>query len=423
MKTPVRKQTIKAVDLFCGAGGTSTGIIKAATERLHRDINLVAVNHWQTAINSHSLNHPFVKHLCEPVENIHPLDLVKDGRLDLLAASCECRFHSNARGGGPCNEQSRAQPWQIIRWATDIRVDNIMMENVREFRNWGPLNPRTKRPIKSKKGQFFNSFLNALDQLGYTFEYRIQNAADFGDATERHRLILIATHRKAITWPRPSHGPDTERPHRIAREIIDRSIRGKSIFTEKRFPCENTVNRMIEGFSQLLGKEAEPVILMLRGTTPGHLRASVRSLEESLPTITAGGNHFCLAELIVQTDQTGGNGRYSRTTDRPLPTIVTKQNLLLVEMILKYYGKGNCKPLDEPLDTITTRDRFALVQCHRDHGQIDILTRMLQPHELAAAHSFPTNYKFLGTKADQTKQIGNSVPVELAAAHAQAILS
>src|SRR5688572_19577961 len=99
--------TYNVVDLFCGLGGQTAGILEAARERRIK-LNLVAVNHWTTAINTHSLNHPNVRHICEPVENLLPAKVIPSRRLHLLAAGCECTFHSNARGGGPCNEQSRS---------------------------------------------------------------------------------------------------------------------------------------------------------------------------------------------------------------------------------------------------------------------------------------------------------------------------
>jgi DNA (cytosine-5)-methyltransferase 1 len=494
---------IEAVDLFCGAGGTSSGILKAADERLQRKINLTAVNHWQTAINTHTLNHPRVKHICEPVENIHPLDLVKSGHLHLLAASCECRFHSNARGGGPCNEQSRSQPWQLIRWATDIQVDNILMENVREFMNWGPLNKRTKRPLKSKKGAHFKAFINALLNLGYNVDFKVQVAADFGDPTSRPRLMLIASKFKPVKFPEPSHGPGRSQPWRVARECIDFSIVSKSIFKDgKARHCANTLKRIAAGLQKFGGVNAEPFLIILRGSTEGHFPASARSIDEPMPTVTTSGKHAYLVEpmimtldrpitnrskvrgldepvptitsarrvalvepfifaanhgedtpprgsierrvksldeplptittqnafglcepILVQTDQQGGNGIYARPLSRPLGTIVTKQNTLLVEpFIVKYYSTA--KGAEEPLDTVTTRDRFLLIEpkSGRTVAELDIRARLLQPHELAAAHSFPKHYKFTGNKGDQTKQIGNSVPVELACAHAEAAL-
>lgn len=457
--------TFEVIDLFCGAGGTSTGILKAIHERMGKRAKLTAVNHWKTAVNTHSLNHPEVKHICETVENLHPLDLVKSGRLDLLAASCECRFHSNARGGGPCNEQSRSQPWQLIRWATDIHVENIMMENVREFMNWGPLHARTKRPIKSKKSQYFKGFVNALINLGYRVEFKVQVCANFGDPTSRPRLMLMARKGKEVIWPELTHGPGRAKPWNSARGIIDWKLKGKSIFNaDGSFRhCRNTMKRIAGGLRTLGGKAAEPYLILLRGTSDAQIDNSARSIDDPVPTLTAGGRHVMLCEpfisayhngrggesrnysvdnplptqdtsnrfalvepIIVQFDQAGANGGYARPIDRPLATVVTKQNMLLVQpMVLKYYKTGRCKPVDEPLDTVTTKPRFMLVEptASAPGLALDILTRMLQPHELARAHSFPSDYRFTGNKEDQTKQIGNSVPVELAAAHAEAILS
>jgi DNA (cytosine-5)-methyltransferase 1 len=159
------------------------------------------------------------------------------------------------------------------------------------------------------------------------------------------------------------------------------------------------------------------------------------SIHKPLPTVTGAkrGELKLVEPIIVQTDQTGGNGHYSRPLNKPLGTIVSKQNMLLVQpMIGKYYGTGRCKAVDEPLDTVTTRDRFMLVEFKatiegkpkgkgRIVGELDILTRMLQPHELAKAHSLD-NFKLTGTKEDQTTQIGNSVPRKLAEAHAYTLL-
>lgn len=497
--------TLRIVDLFCGAGGTSTGILKAA-QRLGVRVNLTAVNHWTTAINTHSLNHPSVTHLCENVENLHPLDLAPDG-LDVLAASCECRYHSNARGGGPCNEQSRSQAWQLTRWATDVRVKNILMENVREFLNWGPLLKRAivykgksykkDRPDPRRKGEFFNAFVATLRGLFRHVEWRLQIAANYGDATTRERLMLIAS-QEPITWPEFSHGPASARPWRTARECIDWSLKGTSIFERKKPLCQNTMDRIAAGLKKFGGPAAQPFLVILRGTGKSHINSCAREIDAPIPTITAGGNHVALVEpflaayhngpnprihsvdeplrtqdtsnryalvepfithlthqgghesrchsvdkplptvtaahrgemalvqpFIAQTDQQSSKSLCCRTVDQPIGTVVSKQSMLLVEpMVVKYYRTGRCKPVDAPLDTITTKARFMLVECGsgREVAELDIRTRMLQPHELAAAHSFPSSYKFLGSQEDKTTQIGNSVPVELAAAHAEAIL-
>ena len=415
---------IRAVDLYCGAGGTSTGILEACDEDLDVEVDLTAINHWPIAIDTHRLNHPDVRHICEPVQNLHPASVIPSRRLHLLAAGCECTYHSLARGGGPCNEQSRSQPWQLVRWASDIRVDNILMENVREFLGWGPLHGRTKRPIRSRRGEYFRAFIQALENLGYSVEWKIQCAADFGDHTSRPRLILMARLGRKVVWPQPTHGPGLQ-PQRTARQIIDWSLVGRSIFGRRRPLCNNTLKRIAAGLQKYGGRDAEPFIIMLNGGSPAHVAASVKSIDEPLPTITAGGNHACLVEpFIVQTDQCGGGGIYARSVDSPIGTVVSKQNMLLIQpLIMKYYKSGRCRPVDLPLDTITTKARFMLVQCGETTVWLDILVRMLQPYELAAAHSFPRHYQFTGNKEAQTKQIGNSVPIRLARAHARAILS
>jgi DNA (cytosine-5)-methyltransferase 1 len=455
---------IDVVDLFCGAGGTSTGIIKAAAD-LGLSLRLTAVNHWQTAINTHSLNHPQVRHICEPVENLVPDRIIPSRRLRKLAASCECRFHSNARGGGPCDEQSRSQPWQIIRWATEIRVETILMENVVEWMHWGPLHPRTHRPLKSRRGEYFRNFMQTLENIGYHPEVRVQVAADFGDPTSRKRLMLIAHLGRKVQWPDPSHGPGRAQPWGTARQCIDWELKGKSIFGRKKPLCANTLGRIESGLKKFGGAAAEPFLIMLRGTSENQVRGSARSLGDPLPTLTAGGGHACLVEpfLVHVTHQ--GN-RPGHSIDKPLPTITCARRgeIALVEpflmkyhgnhsgktdgksrlhrladplptqdgsnrfavvepMIIKYYKTGRCQPVASPLDTVTTKARFALVEfASGEMAELDIRTRMLQPHELAKAHSFPGDYKLTGNKDDQVRQVGNSVPVELARAHARAAL-
>jgi len=529
---PLRK--LEVVDLFCGAGGVSTAVLQAA-QSLGVRVKLTAVNHWPTAINSHSLNHPGVFHILEPVENLWPVRVVPSRRLDLLCASCECTFHSIARGGGPCNEQSRAQPWQIHRWATDLDISNILMENVKEFLDWGPLYPctcgaekraenkrskmensqggrahppssilhpqpikhrtgsRCLRPIPAEKGEYFQAFVTALRGLGYTVEWKLQTCDHFGDATSRVRLLLLACKDRPIPWPARTHGTGFAHRTREAREIIDWSLQGTSIF-EKR-PCENTIERIIKGLQKFGGAAAEPFIVMLRGTSKRQLD-NATSIHEPLDTITAGGRHHCLIQpfiihcthqgndasrchstrkplptvtgakrgemaliepfligqqscaaprsvktpvptiagkgaialvepIIVQTDQTGSKGHCCQPITQPLKTIVGKQNMMLVEpFLVKFYGTGIAKSVRQPLDAITCKDRFLLVEPKggRPGYRLDVHKRMLQPHELAAAHSFPAHYVFTGTKEDQTAQIGNSVPVLTARAHAHAIL-
>jgi DNA (cytosine-5)-methyltransferase 1 len=144
-------------DLFCGAGGTSSGLIEAALE-LDFEVDLVAINHWPVAIATHSANYPWAKHICARVEEIRPRDVVPRGRLHLLVASPECTFHSVARGGRPIEDQKRVAAWGVIQWAQELYVENIVIENVPEFVRWGPLGANGK-PLKSKIGETYQAFL------------------------------------------------------------------------------------------------------------------------------------------------------------------------------------------------------------------------------------------------------------------------
>ena len=443
-------------DLFCGAGGTSTGILSACADLGHR-ADLLAVNHWTTAIRTHSLNHPGVRHLCESLDNIRPVEAVPGGRLNLLAASPECTHHSVAAGGRPKNDQSRATAWHVCRWAADLSVENIMIENVREFQNWGPLGV-TGKPLKRRKGETFQAFIQALRSMGFNVEYRVVNAADFGDPTSRRRLIIMGRRGKPIVWPEASHGTAAQ-PWRTAREIIDWERKGQSIFRRKKPLSANTLRRIAAGLRKFGGQNAEPFLVMLYGTN------DVRTVDLPTPTVTSGGQHIALAEPFI-THITHHGERASHSIDKPVPTITTahRGELALVEpfitsyhagetknndnrnvavsdplptqdtsnrfalvepFICKYYGTGGARSLQEPLDTVTTKDRFLLVEpkTGRAVAELDILFRMLQPEELAAAMSFPKDYQFTGNRGDQVKQIGNAVPVQLARAHAKALLS
>ena len=156
---------ILVADLFCGAGGSSTRARKAI-EDIGGRMELVAVNHWNTAIATHQANHPEARHLVEDVSIGDPEALLEEGRLDILMASPECTYHSRARGGKPIHDQDRMNPWAVHNWLTKLDVNCVLIENLPEFTDWGPLDPKTRRPIKSKKAEQFMAFHN----LGYQAE-------------------------------------------------------------------------------------------------------------------------------------------------------------------------------------------------------------------------------------------------------------
>src|SRR5260221_9238083 len=178
-------------------------------------------------------NNPWARHICARVEEIRPCDVVPRGGLHLLVASPECTFHSVARGGQPIEDQKRGPALGVIQWAQELYIENIIIENVPEFIRWGPLGANGK-PLKSKTGETYQAFLHALRSLGYRVDERVICCADYGDATTRKRLFIVATRKGIPSWPLPSHGPRNRasvqtslfsspplKPWRPAREIID----------------------------------------------------------------------------------------------------------------------------------------------------------------------------------------------------------
>lgn len=494
--------TITAADLFCGAGGTSSGLARACS-KLGIGLDLLAINHWDVAIKTHTLNHPNAKHLCENLDAVDPRKLISN-RLNLLVASPECTHHSVARGGKPINDQSRASAWHVVRWAEALMPDNILVENVREFQTWGPIGSNN-RPLKSRQGETFQAFLTSLRSLGYNVDYKVLNAADYGDATTRERLFVQARRgRRKISWPEPTHSRSGEfqlfgerKRWRAAKDIIDWSLKGDSIFSRKKPLAPSTLKRIEAGLRKFGGVKAEPFIVVLRN------HADAKSVNDPLPTITAGGqhvgvcqpfligaggpngaakpksvnvplntvlaeNHIGLVEpFILQVNHEGSDHSRCKPVNDPLPVLTTKNGYGLCEtgltpvdspesfmlhlnrnndnpvpisspmqtitatssdfglvepFLVKFYGTGGAVSADNPLDTITAKDRFGLVEIGGEKYYLDIRFRMLQPHELAEAMSFGKQYKFSGNRSSMVKQIGNAVPCGLAQALCQEIL-
>ena len=418
-----RQKTITAVDLFCGAGGESTGLSQAS-QSLGMNLDLLAVNHWDIAIDTHSQNHPSARHMCQSIEKIDPVKVVPSGRVNLLWASPECTHHSLARGGRPRSDQSRASAWLILKWLSELYVERVIIENVKEFRNWGPLGADGK-PLKSGKGETFQAFLTALKSLGYQVDYRILCAADYGDPTTRRRLFIQAVRgNRKIIWPETTHSetPDLfgSKGWKPARDLIDWSIPSVSLKDRKKPLASATMTRIEAGINKFWGEWAEPFLIHLRGTTDSQLHGSSLSIDRPLPTITAGGGHLGLIEPFVMAMGHQSSIR-NRPVSLPLSTVVTKAEHCLIEpFLIQYYGNGDARSISHPLDTVTCKDRFALID--GNPYSLDIRFRMLQPKELAAAQGFPSDYRFTGNKSDQVKQIGNAVPVNTAKALCQTLL-
>ena len=278
------KKTLEIVDMFCGAGGESTGIMQAAYA-LGMNINLTAINHWEVAIETHSKNHPSANHLCQSVELLDPVKVIKGNKVKMLWASPECIFHSNARGGRPRSEQGRASAWLILKWCSDLYIERVIIENVPEFLSWGPLDSKG-HPIKSQKGKTFKAFITSLQSLGYMVDWRILTAADYGDPTTRRRLFIQAVKdKKRIIWPEFTHTNCAENLFGYkswipARDIIDWSIPGTSIFDRKKPLADATLKRIAVGIEKYWKDYAKPFLAVLYGSN------DVCSLEKPLPSVT-----------------------------------------------------------------------------------------------------------------------------------------
>jgi DNA (cytosine-5)-methyltransferase 1 len=380
------KQTpdlIEVVDNFCGGGGTSTGVERAA-KSLGLKVRLVGVNHWKVAIATYSTNHKKADVHCQAVGSVNPLQVVPGGRLRLMVASPECTGHSNARGGKPTSEQHRADAWELMRWIEEVYVENILIENVREFVDWGPLGADGK-PLKSKKGLYFKQFVSMLE-VNYKVETRILNAADYGDATTRERFFLIARRpeHKPIFWPEPTHASRAQiehtksqpslfpgrklKPWRSAREIIDWTLDSHSIFLTredvrrmklkiKRPLSPNTLARIFAGLERYSGLSfVLPNEGFHRGNAP-------RSVEEPLNTVTSRGAGGLAQPWLLNLK---GSARRDRSIDEPTFTQATANHQGVVQpFVLNIrggrdgYTRGAA--VDEPLQTVTGITPFALV--------------------------------------------------------------
>lgn len=416
------KREINTADLFCGAGGASTGVELALA-----DLGLhgrgVAVNHWRIAIATHKANHPGTRHLCAAVESLVPADVIPSGNLDLLWASPSCTHHSRARGGKPCSNQMRAQPDLILSWLDQLFVRRMIVENVPEFMEWGPLT-KSGRPMESKRGACFEAWLASIEARNYQVEHRILNCADYGDATTRKRFFLQAVRRGCgkIEWPEPSHsrtgatdlfGSGANKWRGID-TCLDWSDLGTPISARKRPLAANTMRRIEEGVRKF---GCKPFVMDFLGTDKPEAGGRLIPPSMPIPPIHAGGQRFALAQPFLLHLTHGGR---VNSVKEPIPTVTCAHRgeiSLCTPFIFDFLQHGGARDVRDPLGAQASHERFALaVPVGDGRVVVDVLFRMLKPEELAAAHSFPKHYVLTGTRTDQTRQIGNSVPVETARA-------
>lgn len=283
---PFRHELI--VDNFAGGGGASTGIEAA----FGRGVD-IAINHDGEAIAMHSTNHPHTRHLCSDVFEVDPAIVTRGQPVGLAWFSPDCKHFSKAKGGKPVEKKIRGLAWVVIRWAATVKPRVIMLENVEEFQDWGPLMPDGK-PDPLRAGMTFRRWKRQLEQAGYVVDSRELRACDYGAPTIRKRLFVIARcDGRPIVWPKPTHGKGRGlKPYRTAAECIDWSLPCPSIFDRKRALKPATMARIARGIRRFVLEAKRPFIVSnMTNNVP-------RDVDEPMTTILTG-NHKMLATPFI----------------------------------------------------------------------------------------------------------------------------
>ncbi len=418
------------VDLFAGGGGTSCGF--EAAMGFSPDI---AVNHSPEAIAMHAANHPRTKHYITDVWDIDPAEVCGGRPVGMLWASPDCTHFSRAKGSAPKSKKIRSLAWIVIRWAKEVRPKVIFIENVSEFRSWGPLD-ENGQPIKTLAGETFETFLNALRELGYIVEHKELRACDYGAPTIRKRFFLIARcDGDPIVWPEKTHGPETGTPYHTAAECIDWTIPCPSIFSREKPLAENTMKRIAKGVIKYVLQNPQP--FLINASCCNHIcRDSMvsaflsqyhgeqsgkevrgQAISEPLMVIDSSNRYgLCACTLMRQFGTSS-----AAPIDEPMGTVMPEgsgKTGLICAFLDKYYGneKNECS-LSALMPTATVHING------KNYVITDIGMRMLQPRELYRAQGFPEDYKIdikhkgkLLPKSAQVKMCGNSVCPPVAAA-------
>lgn len=464
-------------DLFCGAGGTTTGALSV------KGIKVAwALNHSREAIYTHELNHPETVHYHADIKD---MDEHKLCQVDGLWASLECTNFSNAKGGLPREEDSRTLAWELVRYITWCKPKYIVIENVREFMSWGPLDNKGK-PLSRDKGKDYLKWIQFIKNLGYpNYDFKILNSADYGAHTARKRYFgIFSVVGCEISFPKPLLD---KKHYKACKEKIDLENTGQSIFGRKKPLAEKTLQRIAAGIKKFYpemahvmqyygnGYNGQSITVPLNTITTKERHGLVNfvanysynntgsSLDEPLKTITTKESHALIqfgveyngdsdafsvdkplraittkqkhALASVEKKQFVSDhiwGSSNQSIEKPLNTVCTKESKQLVtvgenpgankeekyQFITKYFSgvpHQKCDSLDKPLSTILTVNRHALATILMN-GDFDIRLRFLTPKELADITGFPEDYKWYGSNKFKTWMIGNAVPVLLAKA-------
>lgn len=431
-----KKPRIFWVDLFSGAGGTTTGIYMGNT----RAKVVACVNHDANAIASHLANHPETKHFTEDIRDFKVVQEIKKITDELRAkypncfikiwASLECTNFSNAKGGLPKDADSRTLAEHLFMYLDALNPDYLYIENVREFRSWGALDANGK-PVSKDKGNAYLKWVANIEALGYSYDYRDLNSADFKAYTSRTRYFgIFAKEGLPIEFPEPEITKKAKR--KPVREVLDLDNVGANLFCKKR--SDNTIARIHKGLEKALG---EPYFL-----TSYYGNGKSHSIDEPCNTLTTKDRyafhyvHYDYSSLTTSSiDAPVGSfttvpkhnlvsaiwltdfqfGRTHKSIKEPCMTIIARQDKKPI-----YFLQAEEGELANRISSTDSDEVKALKQFMIDKGVRAVYIRMLTLEEMLLIQGFPKDYVLIGTKANKTKQIGNSVPPVLARKLAEA---
>jgi len=377
MKQPI----IYWIDLFAGAGGTSTGIHLA-------DANatvVACVNHDATAIASHKANHPKTLHFTEDIRDFKVVEHLKvlvnnlrnnehDCYINIWA-SLECTNYSKAKGGLPRDADSRTLAWDLMMYLEHLNPDYLYIENVREFMSWGQLD-ETGRPVHMYKGCDYMYWVHTVQNKGYNYDWKMLNAADFGSYTSRDRYFgIFAKHGLPITFPEPTHYDPRKKkqdmgnlfefqkePWKAVKEVLNFEVEGESIFTRKKPLSEATLKRIYAGLIKFVAGGKDKWILKYNYMNQyGHHNPP--GLDEPCPTITTQGRIGIVKIAFLKKYYSGIPESKVTGVDVPAGTITTIDHHALVQshFLSSYYGKGTNRDVELPATTLTTKDRLSKI--------------------------------------------------------------
>lgn len=363
------------IDLFCGAGGTSTGVENATLDGQRCAKVVGCVNHDPNAILSHQENHPDALHFTEDIRTLDLTALVahlKRMRVKyplarvVLWASLECTNFSKAKGGQPRDADSRTLAEHLFRYIEQLNPDYIHIENVEEFMSWGDMDDKG-RPISRLKGCSYVRWCNRVMSYGYQYDWRLLNAADFGAYTSRKRFFgQFAKKGLPIAFPVPTHSKNGDngmfhiyKKWKPVREVLDMSDSGRSIFGRKKPLCEKTLKRIYAGLIKFVagGKDA---FLVKYNSMNQSGRYVAPGIDEPCPTV-AYQNRLGVASVSFLSKQYSGHPESKNIPiGGPAGTITTIDHHAFISA---YYGNGTPMSISTPAGTLTTNPKLNLVCC------------------------------------------------------------